>query len=199
MSRYEFRVSGFGGQGVITLSKMVIMASSIYEELAATQTEAYSAAARGGKCWAEVVVDLDKNIKFIDYPKALKPYDFLIVLSEESANGVKVDFVKNEDNTGFLVWDTSTIKKFRAAKKIKKVLGIPVQKLAVEKFGNIVFGNSILFGIFTMLSGIFSEESALETLKKFVPKSTMDKNLEAFELGKQKAMSFLNQIKEGDN
>jgi hypothetical protein len=32
--------------GVITLSKMITMASAIYEELAATQTEAYSAAAR---------------------------------------------------------------------------------------------------------------------------------------------------------
>jgi len=178
---------------------MIIMASSIYEGFAATQTEAYSAAARGGKCWAEVVVDLDKNITFIDYPKALKPYDFLIVLSEESANGVKVDFVKNEETTGFLVWDTSTIKKFRAAKKIKKVLGIPIQKLAVEKFGNIVFGNSILFGIFTMLSGIFSEESALETIKKFVPNSTLEKNLEAFELGKKEAMNFLNQVKEENN
>ncbi|GAF84280.1 unnamed protein product, partial [marine sediment metagenome] len=60
MARYEIRVSGFGGQGVITLSKMIIMASSIHEGFAATQTEAYSAAARGGKCWAEVVVDLDK-------------------------------------------------------------------------------------------------------------------------------------------
>jgi len=175
---------------------MIIMASSIYEGLAATQTEAYSAAARGGKCWAEVVVDLDKKIEFIDYPKALKPYDFLIVLSEESANGVKVDFVKDEENTGFLIWDSSTIKKFRVAKKITKVLGIPIQKIAVEKFGNIVFGNSILFGIFTILSGIFSEESALETLKKFVPNSTLDKNLEAFELGKQEAMNFLVQIKE---
>jgi len=199
VSRYEFRASGFGGQGVITLSKMIIMASSIYEGFAATQTEAYSAAARGGKCWAEVVVDLDKNITFIDYPKALKPYDFLIILSEESANGVKVDFVKDEENTGFLVWDTSTIKKFRAVKKIKKVLGIPIQKLAVEKFGNIVFGNSILFGIFTILSGIFTEESALETLKKFIPNSTLDKNLEAFELGKQEAMNFLNQKKEENN
>jgi len=151
---------------------------------------------KGGKCWAEVVVDLDKSIELIDYPKALKPYDFLIILSEESANGVKVDFVKDEENTGFLVWDPSTIKKFRAAKKIKKVLGIPIQKLAVEKFGNIVFGNSILFGIFTILSGIFSEESALETMKKFVPNSTLDKNLEAFELGKQEAMNFLNHIKE---
>ena len=153
---------------------------------------------KGGRCWAEVVIDLDKDIEFIDYPKALKPYDFLIVLSEESANGVKVDFVKNEQNTGFLIWDPSTIKKFRAAKKINKVLGIPIQKLAVEKFGNIVFGNSILFGIFTTLSGIFSEESALETIKKFVPNSTLDKNLEAFELGKQEAMNFLNQIKEGN-
>ena len=195
MSRYEFRVSGFGGQGVITLSKMIIMASSIYEGLAATQTEAYSAAARGGKCWAEVVVDLDKKIEFIDYPKALKPYDFLIILSEESANGVKVDFVKDEENTGFLIWDSSTIGKFWVAKKITKVLGIPIQKIAVEKFGNIVFGNSILFGIFTTLSGIFSEESALETIKKFVPNSTLDKNLEAFELGKQEAMNFLVRIK----
>jgi len=199
VSRYEFRVSGFGGQGVITLSKMIIMASSIYEGLAATQTEAYSAAARGGKCWAEVVVDLDKKIEFIDYPKALKPYDFLIVLSEESANGVKVEFVKDEENTGFLIWDPSTIRKFRVAKKIKKVLGIPIQKIAVEKFGNIVFGNSILFGIFMVLSGIFSEESALETIKKFVPNSTLDKNLEAFELGKLEAMNFLNQLKEENN
>ena len=46
MVRYEIRIAGFGGQGVITLSKMIIMASSIYEGLAATQTEAYSAAAR---------------------------------------------------------------------------------------------------------------------------------------------------------
>ncbi|MHA1669806.1 MAG: hypothetical protein ACTSV5_04415 [Promethearchaeota archaeon] len=46
MVRYEIRISGYGGQGVITLSKMIITASSLYENLAATQTEAYSAAAR---------------------------------------------------------------------------------------------------------------------------------------------------------
>jgi 2-oxoglutarate ferredoxin oxidoreductase subunit gamma len=63
MSRYEIRIVGFGGQGVITLSKMIITASSLYENLAATQTEAYSSSARGGKCWAEVVIDLDRNIR----------------------------------------------------------------------------------------------------------------------------------------
>ena len=195
MVRYEIRISGYGGQGVITLSKMIITASSLYENLAATQTEAYSAAARGGKCWAEVVVELDRDKKLIDYPKALEPYDFLIVLSEEAAGDIKPDLVK-EGETGFLIWDSSTITKFRAAKRVKKSLGIPIQKLAVEKFNNMVFGNTILFGMFTVLSGIFSEESAIETIKNFVPASTIDTNLEAFELGKQEGLDFLKKIKE---
>ena len=57
MARYEIRLAGFGGQGIITLSKMIITAASIYENLAATQTEAYSSSARGGRGWAEVVVE----------------------------------------------------------------------------------------------------------------------------------------------
>ena len=193
MNRYEIRIAGFGGQGVITLSKMIIMASAIYENLASTQTEAYSAAARGGRCWAEVVVDLDRNVKQIDYPKALMPYDFLIVLSEESAKDIKRNSLKEGDNTGYLIWDPSTIKKFKVAEKFKS-LGIPVQRMALEKFGDKVYGNSILFGAFAALSKIISEQSAIETLKSFVPKATLEKNLEAFELGKVEAEYFLKQL-----
>lgn len=46
MARYEIRIIGFGGQGVISLSKWIITSASFYEGMAATQTEAYSAAAR---------------------------------------------------------------------------------------------------------------------------------------------------------
>lgn len=198
MVRYEIRIVGFGGQGVITLSKMIVMASSIYENLAATQTEAYSASARGGTCWGEVVVDLDRDTKYIDYPKALEPYDFLIVLSEESAKNIKANQLKKGDS-GFLLWDPSTIQKFKAVKRIPKALSIPVQKIARERFGNIVFGNSILFGAFTALARIFSEESALETIKQFVPQSTLDTNMEAFELGKQEAQEFLKKLQEENN
>ena len=196
MARYEIRIAGFGGQGVITLSKMIITAVSLYENLAATQTEAYSASARGGSCWAEIVVDLDKNIKTIDYPQALIPYDFVIVLSGESAAHISPNQFKTGENSGYLIWDPSTIKDFQKADQIQKSLSIPVQKLAVEKFGNIVFGNSILFGAFTILSGIISEESAIETLKKFVPSSTVEKNMEAFELGKKEAQDFIKKLKE---
>ena len=95
-----------------------------------------------------------------------------------------------------MLWDPSTIKTFKALKRLKKVLGIPVQKIAVEKFGNIVFGNSILFGAFTILSRIISEESAIETIKKFVPPTTLDNNLEAFELGKREAQDFIKKLEE---
>lgn len=150
---------------------------------------------KGGKCWAEVVVDLDTDAKLIDYPKALAPYDFLIILSEESARDMKKNDLKSGENTGFLIWDPSTISKFSVAKRLKS-LSIPVQKVALEKFGDRVYGNTILFGAFTILSGIFSEESAIETIKKFVPPSTLDTNLEAFELGKQEAHEFINKLQE---
>ncbi|MHA2289639.1 MAG: 2-oxoacid:acceptor oxidoreductase family protein [Promethearchaeota archaeon] len=199
MSRYEIRIVGYGGQGVITLSKMIISASSLYENLAASQTEAYGSSARGGKCWAEVVIELDKNIKSIDYPKAMKPYDILVILSEEAAKNVKPEHLKKGENTGYLIWDTSTIKTFRAVKRIDKTIGIPIQKIAVEIFNNMVFGNSILFGVFTILSEIFSEQSAIEIIKKFVPSETVKQNLEAFELGKQEAEKFLRILKEEKN
>jgi 2-oxoglutarate ferredoxin oxidoreductase subunit gamma len=193
MARYEIRIAGFGGQGVITLSKMIITASSLHEGLAATQTEAYSAAARGGKCWAEVVVDLDKDQDLIDYPKALEPYDFLIILSDEAASDVGRGVLKKGDDTGYLIWDPSTINKFRRAKRLKS-LAIPVQKLSLEKFGKTLYGNAILFGAFTAISKIFSEESAIETLKSFVPKDTINTNLEAFELGKKEGEEFLSKL-----
>jgi len=196
MSRYEVRIVGYGGQGVITLSKMIINASSLFGNLAATQTEAYGSSARGGACWAEVVIDLDKNVKLIDYPKAMQPYDFLVILSEEAAKSVNPEHLKKDENTGYLIWDTSTIQTFRAVKQIDKAIGIPIQKLAVEVFNNMVFGNSILFGLFTVLSRIFSEQSAIETIKKFVPSETINKNLEAFELGKKEAEKFLSKLKE---
>ncbi len=176
---------------------MITMASAIHEGLAATQTEAYSASARGGKCWAEVVVDRDRETKLIDYPKALEPYDFLIILSEEAAKDVKKNQLKKGKDTGFLLWDPSTISKFKTAARVKS-LAIPVQKMALEKFGDRVYGNTILFGAFTVLSGLFSEEAAIETIKEFVPKSALEKNLEAFELGKKEAQEFLNKLKEGE-
>lgn len=198
MKRFEVRIVGYGGQGVLTLSKMIAYAAGICENLLVTQTEAYGAQARGGRSFAEVVVDLDRESKLIDYPTALKPYDVLIILSQAAAQKVKKGDVKKEKDTGFLIWDSSTIEEFRTATKMKN-LSLPIQKIALEQFGNSVFGNSILFGVFTHVSKIFSEESATETIKQFIPITALDTNLEAFKLGIQKAKEMLTQLGESVN
>ena len=63
MGRFEVRIVGYGGQGVITLSKMIAHTSGIIEDYLVTQTEAYSAEARGGSAWAELVIELDKDVE----------------------------------------------------------------------------------------------------------------------------------------
>ena len=69
MARSEIRCIGYGGQGVITLSKMIAYAA-VVDNKEAVQTEAYGPASRGGSCWAEVVVDDERAI---DYPRAILP------------------------------------------------------------------------------------------------------------------------------
>lgn len=177
---------------------MIAHTSGIIEDYLVTQTEAYSAEARGGSAWAEIVIEMDKDVEAIDYPKALKPYDILIILSEIAAKNTLKDVVKAESDTGYLIWDSSTITKFRMAKRMKS-LSFPIQKTALEKFGSSVYGNTILFGMFTFVSKVFSEEAARKTIKEFVPKATLDTNMEAFKFGMEKAEELMNQLKEGGN
>ncbi len=179
MNRYEIHAVGLGGMGVIQLSKLITRAAVNYQNLIAVQTEAYSAQARGGSCWADVVVELDRSEKMIDYPKALSPYDFVFVLSEEAAGNVKRSDVKD---SGWVLWDSSIINKFRAAAKLPS-LAIPAQEMAIKEFGESVIGSSILFGAFCSLSGVLSKDAALKTLEESVPKKMVWKNRKAFDRG----------------
>jgi len=64
MTRHEFRFSGFGGQGVITMAHVVGRAATIHADLDATMTEAYGPEKTGGFSRGDVVVSDDT----IDYP-----------------------------------------------------------------------------------------------------------------------------------
>lgn len=178
--RYEIHAVGLGGMGVIQLSKLITKAAVMYENKLAVQTEAYSAMARGGKSWADVVIELDPAETMIDYPKALAPYDFVFVLSEEAATIVKIDDVKKEG--GWVLWDSSIITRFRTAEKVPS-LAIPAQEMSVKDFGEAIIGSSILFGAFCSLSDVISKEAGEKTLAESVPGKSIEQNMQAFEKG----------------
>ena len=50
MKRYEIRIAGFGGQGVVTIGKIVGLAAALYDKKNAVQTQSYGPESRGGAC-----------------------------------------------------------------------------------------------------------------------------------------------------
>jgi len=173
MTRSEVRIIGFGGQGVITLSKMIAYAA-VLDNKEAAQTEAYGPASRGGSCWAEVVMDDEDEI---EYPRAIEP-NFYIILSQNGADRYG-KFCNNPAVTSII--DPLTVEKW----KIKKgtTYRIPSQQIANQEYKNPLISNVILFGAFFELSGLISKEAALKTVKKFVPEKTHELNMRAFDRG----------------
>jgi 2-oxoglutarate ferredoxin oxidoreductase subunit gamma len=79
MSRTEFRFSGFGGQGVITMAHVLGHGASVYADMAATMTEAYGPEKTGGFSRGDVVV----SDEAIDYPAVIEP-DVVVAFSQDA-------------------------------------------------------------------------------------------------------------------
>ena len=172
MSRTELKFAGYGGQGVITLALLTAKAALI-EGREVSQSQAYTAVARGGSVWAETVIS-DKEI---DYPRAMDP-DYLILLSVDASKNHKKDLKKK---TGAYITDPTSLKKFKSKKKTH--YEIPAAKIAIEKFDMSVVSNVILFGAIVEISGIVSKESARKTIEDTVPPKTLEINLKALDEG----------------
>ena len=66
-SRYEIRLSGSGGQGLILMGIILAEAIGIYDGKYVAQTQSYGPEARGGSSKSEVIVSDEE----IDYPKVM--------------------------------------------------------------------------------------------------------------------------------
>ncbi|NHI94384.1 MAG: 2-oxoacid:ferredoxin oxidoreductase subunit gamma [Candidatus Lokiarchaeota archaeon] len=172
MTRTELKLAGYGGQGVITLSKLIAEGVMLYENKEVAQTEAYGAAARGGSCWAEVVISDDE----IDYPRAVEP-DIMVLLSKEAANAFKKDVKKD----GVFIVDPTTVSRFKARNNV--VYQIPATDIAINELKMPVVGNVIFLGAIALLTGIMSKDAARKTVEKSVPQKALDINLKALEKG----------------
>src|SRR5512145_2644980 len=79
--RYEIRLSGEGGQGIVLAGVILAEAAAIYDGKNATQTQVYGPESRGGASKAEVIISDEE----IDYPKAMS-VDLLLALTQAAAD-----------------------------------------------------------------------------------------------------------------
>jgi 2-oxoglutarate ferredoxin oxidoreductase subunit gamma len=80
-SRYEVRLAGAGGQGLILAGVTLAEAVATYEGKHVAQTQSYGAEARGGASKAEVIISDGE----IDYPKVVEA-DLLLAMSQEACD-----------------------------------------------------------------------------------------------------------------
>jgi 2-oxoglutarate ferredoxin oxidoreductase subunit gamma len=172
MKRYEIRIAGFGGQGVVTVGKIVGAAAALYDKKNAVQTQSYGPESRGGACKSEVVLSDGE----IHYPK-VRSADVLIALSQPALDV----YLKDLKPGGLLIIDPLTVIKEIPRTDIE-VVRVPTAEIAVE-VGNKKFQNMVALGVLASLTGVLSREGLEKAIEDTVPPQTLPKNLEAFQKG----------------
>jgi len=168
--RYDIRLSGSGGQGLVFAGTILAEALGIYEGKNVAQTQSYGPEARGGSSRSDIVFSSGE----IYYPKALK-LDLLLALTQEACDS----YYLNLKDDGILLVDTNLVDQPPA----REIVSLPFTKTAKESLGTPVVANIIALGTIISLTRVASKESLIEALKSKSPKAMLDLNLKAVELG----------------
>ena len=166
----EIRLSGSGGQGVITAA-IILAEAAIMEKKEAVQSQSYGPEARGGASKAEVII----SDKFIYHPKVVNP-GIVLALTQQAAN----NYVSDLKEGGVLIIDEDLVPEPPTGIKVIKV---PITRLAVEKLGKELFTNIVALGILVKVTGVVSLETIQKAVAKRVPPATIEKNMEALRIG----------------
>lgn len=178
--RYEIRLSGEGGQGLVLAGKILAEAAAIYDGKNATQSQSYGPEARGGASRSEVIIS-DEDI---DYPKAIN-IDLLLALTQESCN----KYAKDLKSDGILLVDSDAVTQCPSGKF--KIYQVPIIESARSKIGRVVVANIVALGIIVELTKIVSMEAIESAILARVPKGTEKINMQAFQLGVEMAKGLV--------
>jgi len=180
LSRYEIRLSGLGGQGILTLGKLLGQALALGHGYCVTQTQSYGPEARGGASRSDLVVSSEP----ISYPKA-EYLDLLVALSQQAV-GSYYHYLKPK---GTLLIDSDLVRQTPTT----VFLGLPFTRLARERIGNVQSTNMVVLGSVTYLLPFARSETMRKSLKAALPDKIRAVNLKAFNVGYQEAKKYLGQ------
>jgi 2-oxoglutarate ferredoxin oxidoreductase subunit gamma len=170
--RYEIRLSGEGGQGIVLAGVILAEAAAIYDGKNATQTQVYGPESRGGASKAEVIISDEE----IDYPKAMA-VDLLLALTQAAADKYGHDLKPS----GILVVDSTKVASVPNGEFT--VHRLPIIDTAKDTVGKAMVANIVSLGVISGLSKVVSREAIERAVLARVPKGTEELNRRALEAG----------------
>jgi len=171
MRRYEARLSGFGGQGIILAGVILAEAAGVHEGRRVVQTQSYGPESRGSACKCDVIVG-DEAVK---YPGVHHP-DLLVALSQEACD----KYAGELRSDGLLIYDPLFVK--RPPESVRRAFAVPATQIA-EGLGRKIAANMVALGAVAALAGVVGVESLAEAVVARSPRGTDAGNLAAFRAG----------------
>ncbi|MGA7875654.1 MAG: 2-oxoacid:acceptor oxidoreductase family protein [Desulfoferrobacter sp.] len=172
MERCRLVFSGSGGQGVITAAIILAEAAVLYEDLMATQTQAYGPEARGGATRSDVII-ADSQIFF---PKVTQP-NVLVCLTQTAYS----KFYNIIRPGGLLLSDSKYVQP--ETKVDARQVQLPMYESVVDQIGKPIVFNICMLGAVLGLTNIVHPESVMKVLETRIPKGFLDMNRRALDLG----------------
>ena len=168
--RYEIRLTGSGGQGVI-MASVILAEAAIIQGKNAIQSQSYGPEARGGTSKAETIIG-DSELW---YSKVNKP-NFLLALTQASLD----KYIGNIADDAIVLIDSSLK---APVDSDAKIVSLPILKTAREDIGKPMTANIVAVGAINKLAGLFTEEALQEAVKRHIPRGTEDLNMRALAAG----------------
>lgn len=182
MDRYEIRLSGEGGQGLVLAGAILAQAVGIYGGKHVTYTQSYGPESRGGSCRSDVVA----SDQPVDYPICSR-LDLLLALTQKACDS----YSRQLKPDGLLIVDENRVASIPPGSF--RVCRVPILQTARAKLAKEVVANMVCVGIVGVLSGLASEENLHKAVLARVPKGTHEINRRALETGFALANAWLKQ------
>jgi 2-oxoglutarate ferredoxin oxidoreductase subunit gamma len=168
--RYEIRLAGEGGQGMILAGVILAEAAAVHDGLNAVQTQSYGPEARGGASRSEVVIARGE----IDYPKVMSA-DCLLCMSQEACD----KFYPHVRDDGCIVVDSSNVSRVPS----QRAIAVPISQIAEEATGRRITASMVALGLVSGLTGVVSPQALEKAVADRVPAGTEEINLKALAAG----------------
>ena len=173
LSRYEIRIGGFGGQGVVTMAVVVGETAALNDNKFVVQTQSYGPEARGGASKSEIVISDEE----VDYPKVIAP-DVFVALSRAAY----LEYIHGLKEDGVLIIDEDLVDVEGELPKGVKIYKIPATRIADKEVGSKQATNVVMLGAFTVITKALSIEGLRARIEEKWPKF-LKTNMLALELG----------------
>ncbi len=189
-TRFEIRVSGSGGQGILVAAAIVAdAAAAMGKEV--VQTQSYGPEARGGASKAEIVISDSP----IDYPE-VRSADVSLCMSQAAFD----KYAAGTRPGGLIIYDAGLVHVGELAATVlagtdpsqtHRLMGVPFTGAAVDRLGKKVVANIVAVGTLAQAIGWLAAESVEDAVKRRVPAKFRDLNVEALLIGRQLGMDAL--------